>query len=154
MPRSRSWRYWLLFAVVTLWQLLILLPPFVGSHHAGLSTLLYHPFSALCHQISDRSLHLYGFPLAVCARCSGLYFGFWLGLLIIPSLKVLSARLVRSPRLMLLFAVPMGVDLLIGNTAFSRFFTGALSTFVVPLFVWLAVEQLPVHSPGSRRRIG
>lgn len=35
---------------------------------------------AVCHRISDRSFHLDGRPLALCARCSGMYLGALLGL--------------------------------------------------------------------------
>lgn len=41
--------------------------------------LIYAP---ACHQVVDRSLGVAGFPQAVCARCSGLYIGGALGLLV------------------------------------------------------------------------
>ena len=31
--------------------------------------------SLICHQISERSFHLFGFQLPVCARCLGIYVG-------------------------------------------------------------------------------
>jgi hypothetical protein len=37
--------------------------------------LLYLPFAPVCHQIAGRSFHLHGVPLAVCARCLGIYAG-------------------------------------------------------------------------------
>jgi len=43
---------------------------------AGLSYLVFTPF---CHQLPDRSFHLLGVPLAVCARCTGIYLGIFIG---------------------------------------------------------------------------
>jgi len=37
-------------------------------------------FAPLCHQLAERSLDLGSGPLAVCARCSGLYYGGVIGL--------------------------------------------------------------------------
>jgi uncharacterized membrane protein len=43
---------------------------------------VYLLFSFVCHQQPERSLWLAGAPLAVCARCAGVYFGAFLGLLL------------------------------------------------------------------------
>ena len=37
--------------------------------------------SGICHQLPEHSLHFQGLPLPLCARCSGLFVGFALGLL-------------------------------------------------------------------------
>ncbi len=39
-------------------------------------------FDLHCHRDPARTLHLLGVPLAVCARCSGIYFGLGLGTLV------------------------------------------------------------------------
>lgn len=44
------------------------------------SPWLYFTFSFVCHQRPERSLWIAGLPLAVCARCAGIYLGAWLGL--------------------------------------------------------------------------
>jgi uncharacterized membrane protein len=43
--------------------------------------VVYFLFSYVCHQQPERSLWLAGAPLAVCARCAGIYFGAFLALL-------------------------------------------------------------------------
>ncbi len=48
----------------------------------GRDPVLYSLFAIVCHQQPERSLWLAGSPLAVCARCSGIYFGALLGLLL------------------------------------------------------------------------
>src|SRR5687767_6864982 len=40
------------------------------------SSAVYGAFGRVCHQIPERSFHVVGQPLAVCARCTGLYVGF------------------------------------------------------------------------------
>ncbi|HLR76219.1 MAG TPA: DUF2085 domain-containing protein [Balneolaceae bacterium] len=38
-------------------------------------------FYSLCHQLPERSFWINGQPMAVCARCFGIYTGFWSGLI-------------------------------------------------------------------------
>jgi uncharacterized membrane protein len=47
-----------------------------GSRHpvlAACSFLVYTVGAIVCHQLPDRSFHLWGVQLAVCARCTGIY---------------------------------------------------------------------------------
>lgn len=153
MPPSRSWRYWILVTGSTLWMVLLLTPPWLSSRGLPLSDFSYDCFASLCHQLPERSIQLWGNPLAVCARCSGLYFGFWLGLLIVPSLKTLSRQILAHPRLLILFALPMVADLLLTNTVASRLISGATASFPVALFVWVAVEGLQLRPLLRRKEI-
>jgi uncharacterized membrane protein len=64
-----------------LWTGGVVLAPWLAAQDSvlgGWLRLLYRPG---CHQISDRCLDLGFGPLAVCARCMGLYVGGSLGLL-------------------------------------------------------------------------
>lgn len=38
---------------------------------------------AVCHRIPERSFHLAERPLPLCARCSGMYMGVWLGMMVL-----------------------------------------------------------------------
>jgi uncharacterized membrane protein len=78
----------------------------------------------------------------VCARCTGLYVGFWLGLILVPNWTALRNKLAGRPRLILLFMIPMGLDLLLQNTHWTRLFSGALAAFPIAVFVWWGVEQI------------
>jgi uncharacterized membrane protein len=52
--------------------------------------LLYWAFASVCHQQPERALWLAGAPVAVCARCAGVYFGALAGLLLrFPSRRTL-----------------------------------------------------------------
>jgi uncharacterized membrane protein len=64
------------------WALAIgLAPALADSSRAGaiLAGLAYVAGSILCHQLPDRSFHVLGAQLPVCARCTGLYVGGALG---------------------------------------------------------------------------
>jgi uncharacterized membrane protein len=49
---------------------------------------LYQAFEPFCHQQGERSWHVQGYPLAVCARCFGLYIGLLLAALLGLRLEV------------------------------------------------------------------
>jgi uncharacterized membrane protein len=63
-----------LFFGTTVWCLAILAAPLFHF------TPIYLFFSAICHQLPARTWNLHGEPLAVCIRCTGIYFGFLAGL--------------------------------------------------------------------------
>lgn len=111
--------------------------------------VIYRAFSYLCHQIPERSFHIFGHPFAVCARCTGIYSGLTLGFLVYPLFR--SLRHAESPsRIWLLLApVPTGIDFMLGytgiwaNTHYSRLLTGAIlgigcAFFIVPGLVDIA----------------
>lgn len=107
---------------------------------------IYKAFGFLCHQIPERSFHLEGHAMGVCARCTGIYAGFATSVLFYPLVR--SLRKVDAPaRIWLVLAcVPIAVDFALGyfgiwpNTHFSRFATGAIfgaacALYVVPGFL-------------------
>lgn len=59
-----------------LWVLLLVAAPAARRHGGIPSTLaaaLHHGAGAICHQRPERSFHLAGVAMPVCARCTGLY---------------------------------------------------------------------------------
>jgi uncharacterized membrane protein len=71
----------LVTAAAGLWTAGVVLAPWLAAHDSilgGWLRLLYRPG---CHQIADRCLDLGFGPMAVCARCAGLYLGGTLALL-------------------------------------------------------------------------
>lgn len=50
------------------------------------SIWIYYFFSGICHQIPERSFQYYGYPMAVCSRCAGIYYGFFLSAIVYPFL--------------------------------------------------------------------
>ena len=65
-----------LAAIAVAWLLLITVAPVVW---VPLAAVVYAVGSLICHQLADRSFHLHGTQLPVCARCFGLYFGAAIG---------------------------------------------------------------------------
>ena len=59
-----------------------------------MATLIYAAGSVICHQIPERSFHLGGFQIPVCARCLGIYAGAAAG----ASIHVLGAFSLSSMR--------------------------------------------------------
>ena len=68
---------------VTVLMCSIIAPPILAA--AGISEVIishsYIPFHQLCHQVAERSFAFNGVPLAVCARCLGIFAGFWVALM-------------------------------------------------------------------------
>lgn len=63
-------------ALAIAWVALLLAAPHLPLPFAG---FLYVFGSVICHQISERSFHVDGSQLPVCARCFGIYAGFAAG---------------------------------------------------------------------------
>jgi uncharacterized membrane protein len=135
------------FLIAFVWFLLVVSAPIAKiygfNEYAG---SIYWFFGHLCHQISDRSYHIHDYQFAVCARCSGFYGGFLLGITIYPLIRDLS-NTDSLPRIWLFLAmVPMGIDWSLGyfeiweNTHLSRTITGgilglACAFFIIPALV-------------------
>jgi uncharacterized membrane protein len=151
MPRGAARGDFFVWGALSALSLLILAlifaaPVLLAHGYIQPSSLIYRVFGFLCHQIPERSFHLEGHALGVCARCTGIYAGFAVSVLCYPVVR--SLRRADSPsRIWLLLAcVPIAVDFALGlfgiweNTHFSRFATGAIfgaacALFVVPGFL-------------------
>jgi uncharacterized membrane protein len=76
--------------------------PFVGG--------IYQTFHPICHQLDDRSLHLFGCKCAVCLRCSAVYFGFFAGVLLYPWVRQLSRPVAPGRWFVIAASLPMLLD--------------------------------------------
>lgn len=141
-----SSRYYLLLSGTVIWILLIMAAPFasVETHQTG--EYIYIFFSGICHQEADRCFQYRGMPLAVCARCLGLYLGFVFGLFGSILLTPFKRTLLAHPRLLIIFVLPMLADLVLPNNHWSRLLTGMAASFPVAFFVHQAVEQIQFKS--------
>ena len=122
--------------LLALWgtlSLLILLPPVLSR--CGwplLSALDYLLFSPLCHQAPERSFSAGGYAWAVCHRCSGIYFGLFITLLVPFGLATMLSAPERRRTWVLAAATPLMLDVLLAaaglwqNTPLSRFASGFL----------------------------
>lgn len=148
--RRRALFVWSISAfVVFVWILLILLAPFAAANNLQtIANPIYRFFSFLCHQIGARSFAFENHPFAVCARCFGIYFGLFGGLIAYPFFR--SIENLRPLNRGWLFAamIPMSVDFSLGyfdvweNTHWSRFLTGAILGAACAVFVLPALIEL------------
>ena len=144
--RSERLTHAVILAGAALWCMLSLAAPLSTAPTAApLGALVYAFFRPVCHQIDARSFHIAGAPLAVCARCTSIYFGFLAGTIVYPALRGALRR--HTPgRLFLAFALaPMALEVaaeIAGLSEFSnvvRAFTGA----------WFGICVTAVILPGA-----
>lgn len=135
--------YWLILLASFAWVGAVVLAPFAASRAWAAGPLSFALFDRVCHQIPERSFFAFGHPLGVCHRCFGIYVGFACGLVVLPYLPNLTRRLLQRPRLVVLFFVPMLLDVIWpGNFSTSRFASGFVASFPVGLFLWAAVQRM------------
>jgi uncharacterized membrane protein len=111
-----------------LWTAGVVLAPWLAAHDSvlgGWLRLLYRPG---CHQIADRCLDLGFGPMAVCARCAGLYLGGTLALLWTTA-RNLAFR--PRPLWLAVVAAPTVLDFFAGQIGFPSF--GNWTRFAVAL---------------------
>jgi len=141
---------WIITATIALAivAMIVAAPLAQANQHQEFAATIYKTFSFVCHQIPERSFHLAGYKFAVCSRCTGLYSGFALAVLIYPIVR--SLRRVETPGIVWLFlaAVPLVIDFSLGyfsiwqNTHASRFATGALLGSVAVFYILPGLIEL------------
>lgn len=125
-----------------------------ASQHQQFASAIYKAFSFVCHQIPERSFHLAGHKFGVCSRCTGIYTGFALAVLIYPIVR--SLRQTETPSILWLFlaTLPLVIDFSLGyfsiwqNNHASRFATGALLGSVAVFYILPGLIEL-----GARIRL-
>ena len=155
--------FWLssIALALSLLILIVAAPIAVATNHPRLAFVIYHSFSPICHQLAERSFFIAGHQFAVCARCTGLYSGFTLMLVLYPLFR--SLRSTQLPRVMWLFyaAVPLLIDFSLTfmgiweNTHSSRLLTGMLLGgttvfYVVPGIVELSLRYWPTDQASPK----
>ena len=128
------------------------LPPILSETAAARVMIAY---SFVCHQLPDRSPSINGVPIAICYRCTGIYFGLIFGSLIYPWVHRHAERLHRNAVQIIAasLAVP-GIDWLgdvFGlwtNTAASRVLMGAVFGMVAGLYFARATIELRLNRLG------
>jgi uncharacterized membrane protein len=113
------------------WLTCLVAAPVAMSHGRlpGLTLAIYQAGSLICHQRPERSFHLAGVQLPVCARCFGLYLSGAVGLVMASrARRALSNRATRA--LLALAAVPIAATValewlgMLHTTNVQRMLTG------------------------------
>ena len=116
------------FIVTTIvWPMALLLAPFAAARPQSSSIVylfalaIYAAGSLICHQRPERSFHLFGTQLPVCARCMGIYAGASVAAVLVMSRRLTSHVSRRDTRsletshvrlLLLVCALPTAATLL------------------------------------------
>jgi uncharacterized membrane protein len=139
---------------VSCWCALILLAPLLTAADGPLQAAgrgLYLFFGQVCHQLDDRSFHLEGHPLAVCARCSGIYFGFLAGTILYPTVARRCRFQLPARSVLLAGAAPMFLDVAVGVLGLYE----ATNTLRVATGAWFGITTSwcvlpPLFEAGTR----
>lgn len=155
--KTSTWIYAGLLVLAGGWLTALLAAPRLMCSGYELGALvLYRVFALICHQQRERSFHWCGWPLAVCVRCTGIYFGALVGLLLYPFWYQLGTSHIPRRKYFIWVLILLALDWALGaadvvahNTA-SRLVTGLLAGTVSAFYVLpaLLVAMLPVqHKP-------
>ncbi len=128
----------------------ILLAPYLKSRSSPWTGLAYFVYKSVCHQIRDRSLSCFGQPLAVCARCTGIYLGFLVGLGIYPLVRGWRRPNLPSGRVFFLISSPIVLDtaasfLGLWDTSNAiRLATGIIWGAILPFYAMAGIADLVI----------
>ncbi len=122
MTRTRSYRF--VLAGSALWCLTIIGAPLFSAQP------IYELFSRICHQIPERSWHLFGAQLPVCIRCTAIYAGFLFGTLMIRRPNLIFLKLAATTTL-----VQFLIEIAVVDYSWPRAVTGLALGFAVAPFV-------------------
>lgn len=151
--------YRILLVCAFLWCAFLFLPPLLsGPGNEIISAQLYKSYSHICHQYDARSLHVFGDKLAVCSRCSAVYFGFLVGIVLF---RLLPKRNIKPVPYLLISLLPMLLDVmsdlsgLHASTFLTRIATGSffgiVSSFVLtPVIIQALTELLHKQHNNSK----
>jgi len=125
----RSFAYYILVMSVFLWCWMLILPPLMAAIEFpahSISRPVYKFYSTICHQYETHSLFLFGFKLAVCARCFGIYIGFFIGCVLCP--LILKRRYLEDVSWWIIIGFPVLIDVVLD---FVRIYESTLTTRLI-----------------------
>jgi uncharacterized membrane protein len=126
------------------WLVIIISPSFISYYYPGktnITTFIYSAFSPLCHQLDNRTFHLFGYKFAVCSRCFFIYFGFFIGAILytifIGFNRVYIPHLIFLilPLFLIFFDFFLDLVNLYKNSTLSRSVTGFIAGISVSFFL-------------------
>ena len=165
MNLSRT-TYRIIFLASLIWSLAIIAPP-IALHFGATESadLMYGFFSRVCHQLDSHSLHLFGTKFAVCARCTAIYLGFFVSVVLYPLLMrrnhstAVAKTISGSSRTLFLSVLPILLDLGLSeagvheSTLATRLVTGTILGIALPFILMRpadeALKELRLSLPPS-----
>jgi uncharacterized membrane protein len=110
-------------------------------------------FRLMCHGMPHRCLDLFGVPMPICARCTGIYAGMLAGVAMFWLVPLLRERVMR--RVALTAIMPLAIDGLTQLAGFRestntlRLVTGSIAGLAFGLWVLSAVQRGEDAAPAS-----
>lgn len=140
---TKAYLFLLFFAAA--FDVLFTSPPFLIK--LGLSPeIIYRFFHPVCHQLDSRSFHIFGYKLAVCSRCTAIYYGATIGIIIYPAIFSLSSTKLPSVWILIIPLLATAIDFSLDylpfmprNSYLSRMVTGTALGFSIAFFIVPAV---------------
>ncbi len=141
--RTIAWATWAALLLCTAGTVALMFSPVLLADVAPgwLVQALRDGWAPFCHQEPDRSFHVQGVALLACARCTSIFAGATLGVLLAPMAGLLDPRRMLPRWVLVASAAPMALDaglamlgLWEGNFV-TRTMTGALAGLGAALFV-------------------
>lgn len=129
--------YFILLIIFILFLSLLLLGPFLFALVKVPNLLIieyYSIFKMTCHQLPERSYFILGYQIPVCVRCTGIYTGLIIGMIIYPIFKKINSAKLPNLKYLLPFFLPLIIDgssqllNLYPSPHYVRFFTGVLAS--------------------------
>jgi uncharacterized membrane protein len=118
----------------------------------GSSALSLHViFKDFCHQMPERTLTIFGTPMAVCSRCAGIYAGIAIGA-ILPPLRFMTRH--GRAAIWTAFSIVL-LDVIIQNymlhsvNHFSRVATGIIAGWAASAFLFSSLEPKSLPFPRA-----
>jgi len=138
-------------AGIGIWLILIFMAPYLKSLDQPLNAFIYSIFAPICHQRLSRCFSFYGYPLAVCTRCLGIYFGFFLGTLFFPMKR--GFKVLRPPKNKIFFILssPIVIDTsgnflnLWQTSDWLRFVIGSIWGIILPYYFIVGISELFIN---------
>jgi uncharacterized membrane protein len=136
--------YIVILSVSVLWCIGVIISSIWADEEgfkSSVSESLYSFYGKSCHQADSRSFHIGEHKFGVCSRCTAIYFGFLLSVIIYPFVRKLNN--IDLPSLWFLFigaglvAIDAGLDMadIWKNTFLSREITGFIMGLVLPFYI-------------------
>lgn len=113
-------------------------------------------YANACHQIPERSFFLFGEPMAVCARCYGVYAGYAAGTAAWFLLRKRLRSSTPGPALFAACLAPAALDFIMGHLGLFespnslRMLTGFAAGAAVPFYLLPAIFDLVTGVPHLR----
>ncbi len=137
-----NFRIYILFTIlVMLWCVGIVVAPALKQINNETAQGLYSFYSKVCHQQGEHSFHLGNEKFGVCMRCTSIYFGFCLSLLLMPLFGALKRNKITDKKFLTIILMPMLIDIVLNflnissSTVETRILSGLLFGLASPWFI-------------------